>query len=66
MAQDLFMTGLRHRNPSASECELLALWTERCYRSVAPELLAKSVAAIRARGAAGTDAAGEAEAPKTQ
>ena len=56
MGQELFMIGIRDRNPSASECELLALWTERSYRAVAPELLEKAVAAIRARGAAAPNA----------
>ncbi len=42
---------IRQRDPSASESELIALWTEQTYRhSLAPEFLAKALAAIRACG----------------
>ena len=51
MAGELFMVSLRARNPGASESELLAQWSQHRYRDVAPDLLAKAVAAIRARGA---------------
>jgi hypothetical protein len=45
---------IRQRNPDAAEPELIALWTEETYRhSLAPAFLAKALAAIRARGAAG-------------
>jgi len=42
---------IRQRNPGASECELVALWTEETYRhSLDTAFLTEALAAIRARG----------------